>query len=77
VLFYSRYFFGLASALSRWALELRIFWLALLVAPALSVLLWFGFFFWECGVLVRFACSHPRNLQPRQVRQQWLPLPGR
>jgi hypothetical protein len=30
-----------------------------LVAPALTVLLWVGFFFWECGVLVRFASAQP------------------
>jgi hypothetical protein len=36
-----------------------------LVAPALSVLLWFGFFFWECSM--RCGCwfgSRPRNLLP-------------
>ena len=30
-----------------------------LVATALTVLLWVGFFFWECGVLVRFASAQP------------------
>jgi hypothetical protein len=36
-----------------------------LVAPSLSVLLWFGFFFWECSM--RCGCwfgSRPRNLLP-------------
>jgi hypothetical protein len=51
---------------TRWVFDDNIdcSWLGLVVsrslaAPALSVLLWFGFFFWECGVLVRFASAQP------------------
>jgi hypothetical protein len=35
------------------------FGLVSLVVPALAVLLWFWFFFWECGVLFRFASAQP------------------
>jgi hypothetical protein len=44
--------------LRAWCLSLLLLWRC--------CCLWVGFFFWECGVLVRFASA-----QPRQVRQQW------